>query len=126
LKKLRNLPNSPLQRLVLVGSVVEEAAKMHKDVETFFFATTSGDTAFLQFIRDRLVNIHHEDPNVDYVLTLETFIKNLSPLLASYAEYHESTSARIDKISTKLDQMEEDFWTEERKAAFKAAQPLTK
>jgi muramidase (phage lysozyme) len=110
LKKLHNHQNSPLQRLVPVGLVAEAWRQaMDKDVETFFFAPISGDTVFLQFIRDRLVNVYGENPNMDYILTLETFIKNLSPLLASYAEYHESTSARIDKISAKLDQMEGDF-----------------
>lgn len=70
--------------------------------ETYYFASNVGDTTFLQFIRDRLVEVHGENPNLDYIHTLDGMIEKMSPLLNSYEKYRREVSTQIDRIHSKL------------------------
>lgn len=41
--------------------------------DTFYFAQSSGDRAFIKWLRDRLIFRYHENPNIDFVLALGNF-----------------------------------------------------
>ena len=49
-----------------------------KSTDTFRYATNVGDKNFLVWLHQRLLNVHGEKPNVDYMLTLKRFIDNWS------------------------------------------------
>lgn len=62
---------------------------MNKD--TFYFARSSGDRSFILWLRDRLVHVYDESPNVDFVLTLTDFVEAGARLKEAYDElerYH--------------------------------------
>lgn len=48
-----------------------------RTAETYEVAQASGDKTFLRFIYCRMINIHKEDPNTDYMQTLWKFIELL-------------------------------------------------
>jgi len=41
--------------------------------DTYLCARASGDKTYLNWMRDRLVHVYNESPNVDYVQTLQNF-----------------------------------------------------
>lgn len=51
-------------------------------MDTFKFATNSGDKTFLSFIHDRLINKHGEDELYDYMWCLRDFRDGINEVVS--------------------------------------------
>lgn len=69
--------------------------------DTYKIATSSGDRAFLQFIYDRMREVHKEDPLLDYMHTLNAFGANIN-LLIEKAEAYDRLKASLTTIQMSL------------------------
>lgn len=69
--------------------------------ETYRFARNAGDANFLWWLRDRLVNIYGESPDVDFVLCLEDFAKGINEVVVAAGDakdfYHVADEATGDR-----------------------------
>lgn len=54
---------------------------MSERPDTYRFAKNAGDRKFLEWIAARLVEVHGENPNVDYIRTLRDFAAGINPLV---------------------------------------------
>lgn len=64
--------------------------------KSYAVAKTEGDSAFLQFIHDRLVHVHGENPNYDYMHRLRDFID----LFENHGELIQGTVERATRQET--------------------------
>lgn len=73
-------------------------------IETYEFAKQSEDKTFLRFIYDRMLNIHGEDANIDYMQTLASLINFMEePAYYKGRIYDGQISMRAWSIATRLE-----------------------
>lgn len=68
------LKGLPEEKPVMV-SVAESKGK-----DTYSIATNEGDRTFLNWIADRLVNVHGDDNRADFIITLRKFAAEFKPI----------------------------------------------